>query len=93
MTGASHWNTIRTEAVPRYFFHITDGEVIRDDVGTELPNMDAVRRYAMRVSSDVLRDDRNSDIWDGNEWRMVVSDEAGREVFVLRFLAEQKLAA
>jgi len=43
--------------------------------------------------SDMLSDGTGAEFWSGHEWRMIVTDEAGQEVLVLRFAAEQKRAA
>jgi len=77
----------------RYFFHIQDGKQIRDEEGAELPDLQAVRDCAVKTAGDMLSDGGGADLWSGHEWRMIVTDEAGREVLVLRFSAEQKLAA
>jgi hypothetical protein len=57
--------------------------------------MEALRAYAMQASGDMLKGDTHPELWNGEEWRMVVTDEAGREIIVLRFSAEQmaRLAA
>jgi hypothetical protein len=77
----------------RYFFHIKDGKEIRDEDGAELPDLQAVRDCAIKTAGDMLSDGGGADLWSGHEWQMIVTDEAGREVLVLRFSAEQKLAA
>jgi hypothetical protein len=40
----------RELAVPRYFFHITDGEEIIDHEGTELADIDSARAEAVVLS-------------------------------------------
>jgi hypothetical protein len=70
----------------RYFFNVLDGKNILDDQGAELPDLDAVRREAIRTSGAIIRDG-GAELGSGHEWRMVVSDETGREVLVLRFSA------
>lgn len=74
----------------RYFFHITDGPTIVDDVGTELPDLNAVRVEALDVSGDLLRGFGNGPaFWSGADWRLDVTDEAGQPVLTLRFSGVQ----
>lgn len=63
----------------RYFFHVADGKMTIDDVGTDLPDMDRVRRETIRTAGQMLSDGDQS--WKGNAWRMMVADEAGTIVF------------
>jgi len=71
----------------RYFFHVYDHKTILDDVGSELPNIEAVRLEAIRASAEILRDLDGQNLWQGHEWRMVVVDDGGAEVLTLRFQA------
>jgi hypothetical protein len=42
--------------VPRYFFDVQDGAAIHiDDIGDDLPGLDAVCREAMELLSDLAR--------------------------------------
>jgi len=79
--------------MPRYFFHIKDGKDIRDEDGADLPDMESVRRCAVKTAGDMLSHGAGAELWSGHEWRMIVTNEAGQEVLVLRFAAEQKRAA
>jgi hypothetical protein len=72
--------------VPRYFFHIRDGKDIRDREGTLLPDAKAARVEAIATGGVILRDLAN--YWDGTEWQMNVTDEAGATIFRFRFSAE-----
>jgi hypothetical protein len=74
--------------VPRYFFHVKDGRSIPDDVGIELPDIQAAQAQAVTGSAEILRDE-GSQFWDGTDWRMTVTDERGHILFVLRFSAEE----
>jgi hypothetical protein len=75
--------------MPRFYFHVKDGADIRDEVGTELPSIDAARNQAVASSSEM--------IWDlgrkfrlAEVWQMIVTDENGRELFELSFTATIK---
>jgi len=78
--------------MPRYFFHVHDGKYIPDEDGDDLPDLDSVRNCAIKTAGDMLSDGGGAELWSGHEWRMIVTDEAGQEVLVLRFAAEQKTA-
>ena len=71
----------------RYFFHLIDGQFLVDEVGTELPDMAAVRAMAVQASGEMLRD-LGRDAWTGSEWQMHVTDEAKHTVLKIRFSAE-----
>lgn len=66
--------------MPRYFFDIHDGGPHRDDTGTECPDLDAVRRQAMRTLPDVAREDIPRD-GDRRTFTVLVTDEDGRPVY------------
>ena len=76
--------------MPRYFFHVRDGRDIPDNVGTELPSLEAARVEAVRSSGEMLRDIKGStEFWSGDDWVMNVTDEAGKPVLTLRFSGTQ----
>ena len=72
--------------MPRYFFNRTDGYVDNDDVGTELPDLDTARIQAVVFAGESLKDDP-SKVWAGHDFRVEVTDEAGRLVFTVVTLA------
>jgi hypothetical protein len=78
---------IQERIIPRYFFHIRDGEELLDDHGTVLASREDARAHAIIVAGELLRDAGRKD-WGGTEWRLRVTDEMGRCVCTLRFLAE-----
>jgi hypothetical protein len=73
--------------MPRYFFHIHDGEESMDEDGTALSDDDAARSHAIVMAGQMLRD-AGLKFWDGNEWRLWVTDESGDVVCSLKFTAE-----
>jgi hypothetical protein len=77
--------------MPRYFFHIRDGEYIPDHHGTELPDDEAAKHEAIAASSEALRA-LGSRFWDGSQWQMIVVDEAEHEVLTLDFSGHLKEA-
>jgi hypothetical protein len=75
--------------MPLYFFHVRDGYSQPDDEGTELPDIYIAQREAIRMSGEILREMAGKS-WDGTEWKLSVSDECGKVLFVLRFSAEEE---
>jgi hypothetical protein len=73
--------------VPRYFFHVKDGKDITDSEGTELAGVSEARDQAVTTAGEMIKH-QNDTVWNGSEWRMIVTDEAGRPVFTLRFSAD-----
>lgn len=72
--------------MPRFFFHVHDGAVIRDEEGAELSDLQAARTEAVKYAGRLLIDEADK-FWSGEEWRMEVTDEAGLILFVLMFVA------
>ena len=70
--------------MPLFFFDVRDGEYFPDNVGTDLPDLDAARREAVTFSGELLRD-RGAKFWDGAEWRVEVKDAHGLMLFTLLF--------
>lgn len=41
--------------MPRYYFHLREaGDVVPDEEGMELPDLDAARRFAVRGTRDLM---------------------------------------
>jgi hypothetical protein len=72
----------------RYFFHTIDGQVIIDTVGTELPDLEAVRSEAVRTAGEILRDTDSRQL-SKSTWHMAVADHTGKTVYSLRFEATE----
>ena len=76
--------------MPRYFFHVRDGHSIRDEIGTEFPDIYTAQAEAIRMSGEILRD-MGARFWDGTEWKLEVTNAAGEIPLVLNFSAEERL--
>ena len=74
--------------MPRYFFHVHDGSSTRDIEGTELRDIFEAQEEAIRLSGELLSE-MGGKFWDGEDWSLEVTDEAGRLLFTLRFSAEE----
>ncbi len=72
--------------MPRYFFHVNDGEASPDTEGTVLADAAAAHAQAVTTAGAMLKDEGER-LWDGGEWRMTVIDEAGQTVCDLHFSA------
>ena len=60
--------------MPRYFFHVHDGGSVRDDLGLNLPDIDAARTAAIELSREILRSDLVGPCQPHLSWRIEVSD-------------------
>ena len=77
--------------MPKYFFHIHDGQSFPDEEGTDLANLAAARLEAIQLTGQMLKDDSGA-FWNGEDWRVQVTDEAGMTLFTLHFMAVQAAA-
>ena len=73
--------------MPRYFFHVHDGDDLPDREGVELSDPAAAREQAIATAGEMIRQS-GVVLSDGSVWTMRVVDENGREVFTLRFSAD-----
>ena len=73
--------------MPRFFFNIKDGKDLTDTEGTELAGIAEARDQALTAAGEMIKHQKDT-VWNGSEWRMHVTDEAGRPVFTLRFAAD-----
>ena len=60
----------------RYFFHLADGGRKWDRDGVELPSLAEARVQAVVFAGERLRE-RPAEPWDGCDWRVEVTDQAG----------------
>ncbi len=70
----------------RYFFHVQNGFLSRDEAGMVLPSLDAAKTAAVKLSSTLIQECDRS-IWDGEPWSLVVEDANGLALFMLYFSA------
>ena len=70
--------------MPRYFFHIHNHIETHDDVGLELPDLQAARAMALRAARAMMAEN----LIDGQLWLdhwIEVEDEAHQQVLAIRF--------
>ncbi|WP_141245109.1 hypothetical protein [Mesorhizobium sp. WSM3860] len=74
--------------MPRYFFHVDNGEFIPDQAGIDLPDLNAARREAVRAAGQMI-DDSQQSFWEHmTPWNMHVTDDDSRLLFTLQFGAK-----
>lgn len=70
--------------MPRFFFHVYDDVVVRDDEGLVLPDRDAARAAALSGARAMICDQvRSGRVYLAH--RIEVEDETGAQVLVLPF--------
>jgi hypothetical protein len=77
--------------MPRYFFHVEDGKRFLDKTGEDLPSLEAARDTATRTTVDLLKGGFKDGVWNGDPWRIWVTDEPlgkGKTLLTLCFTAE-----
>jgi hypothetical protein len=72
--------------VPRYFFHITDGQTFPDNIGTDLPGLAEARREARATFGDLFK---NRLDWESDSWHVDIANEQGRTLATLTVLTKE----
>jgi hypothetical protein len=70
----------------RFYFHFADGRTILDDLGTELPHLEAARVEALRTTHELMLKAGPS-FWAGEPHRLWVTDQpngAGKTFFAIK---------
>jgi hypothetical protein len=71
----------------RYYFHVLNGHLVPDEIGMDLPSLEAVRAEAIVASGEMLRD-LGMKAWAGSEWQMHVTNTSNETVLKLCFSTE-----
>jgi hypothetical protein len=72
----------------RFFFHAHGGISVFDDVGLELPDIEAAQAAAIELSRQILNEEPEGPFWQDLNWRVEVTDGPGidgQTFLVLRF--------
>jgi hypothetical protein len=75
-------------SMPTYYFHIDNGTFVPASEGVDLPDLDAVRREAVRAAGEIINDSKQS-FWEHRgPWIMHVTDYENQLLFTLEFVAK-----
>ena len=66
----------------RFFFHVANGEELRDEAGMVLRSVREAREEALLTASELLGG--NGPLWNIPAWTVRVTDEAGKDVFAVK---------
>jgi hypothetical protein len=61
--------------MPRYYFHQSDGEVTLDNVGTDLPDLSALKTELVRAAGELLKLRSTELLW-SEPWKVWATDQA-----------------
>jgi len=75
----------------RYHFHQEDGRSYPDKQGLELPSMHAAHTAALRMLTEMVRENE-PEFWASGSWRMIVTDHRGLALFCLDLSATHAAA-
>lgn len=70
--------------MPRYFFHVRDGQYLPDLSGTLCESDEQARAHAISVASKMIVQ-LGARFFDLRGWQMRVEEEGGRPLFTLYF--------
>jgi hypothetical protein len=73
--------------MPRYFFHVINGEFVPDEIGTECATADEVKDEAVRATGEMLKE-QGLNIWKTKRFYMFVADEQNQTCLKLAFDVE-----
>ena len=73
----------------RYFFNIHHDRERHDTEGVELPDADAAWREATLAAGELIKE-IDGDLRPGQEWRLEVTDEQQKRLYLIRVIAEKK---
>jgi hypothetical protein len=71
--------------MPKFFFHLHNDVEVRDQVGTELPSLDAARTKAVHAARGVMAEDIVEAGRITLSHRITIADEAGAKLLELPF--------
>ena len=66
--------------MPRYYFHLEDGQSLLDETGLHLRDLAAAQDEAVRASGNLLKGGPNGTLWNGIPWRLWVTDGPNAEI-------------
>src|SRR4051794_29037938 len=58
-----------------HYFHMANDHTMFDSVGTDLPDLQSVRKETLRAGREMLNLGGSEPLWAGEPWRVWVTDE------------------
>ncbi len=74
--------------MPKFFFNVRHERDRQDTMGEDLPSADAAWREATIVAGETFKD-IDGRFQPGQEWRLEVTDEHRRPLYIIRVTAEK----
>jgi hypothetical protein len=78
--------------MPRYFFHVDDGNSTRDGEGLYLADIEVAKCEAIKMAGRIICD-AAADFWGRSEWSMTVTNEVGLALFTLQVVGTEAPAS
>lgn len=72
----------------RYHFNVFPDGCGSDPDGTECADVYIAQSEAVRMSGEIIRD-LGRRFWNAGQWRLEMTDDKGKTLFVVRFSAEE----
>ena len=76
-------------SMPRYFFNLHYGDPRLDTQGEELPDDEAAWREATIIAGELFKD-IDGKFQPGRQWRLEVTNEQGKPVYLISVTGEKK---
>jgi hypothetical protein len=70
--------------MPIFHFNVHDGTSYPDTNGLDLPDIATARKVAVKLASDLLRDQGDT-FWNGDDWQIEVTDSHHLTLFMIMF--------
>ena len=70
----------------RYFFHLEHVRLVKDQKGSDHPDLDAAKLHAVKMVADSLATEPGL-FWDADVFRMTVSEADGLVLFAIEMFA------
>jgi hypothetical protein len=77
--------------MPRYYFHLRDGETSLDPEGVDFTDIADMKREAIATSGEMLKGLNQASLWAGEPWTLWVTEEPegrGASLLTLKFAIE-----
>lgn len=78
--------------MPRYFFHVQDGDFSPDELGTELPDIYRAQASAVKLCGELVAE-LGAKFWDHGVWKLEVCNDRSVLLFTLTLTASDAALA